>query len=599
MFKRLENKSIEDSILQVKDSMNRLQATIQNGNTYSNKNIYLNKNYNNMNDSISVNSRLGDYKKKQKISLNNYLDNSKKISYNRKKFDNPIQNIKNNSYITDTGYNNRNNKNENLKSFKTSNNFHTKKNSNIIPSIQQNNYNNETKQYTSKYNTNTNYLSNIYLQKKLNNKIISNNPYQNSNINNPSKGPSYKIKTEPVKPIKKNKNSKNLNDLYKYGEYLTNELKISNDTNTELLENYINLSSQLKSKNKENLVINNKIKQLKEEEQKLNKANQQLKQNYINAQNIIEKNNLSIKNNLSEVQNNFEIKQKKIEELTKHNLNLITIQKNYEIEIKELEKILNDLKKEDIENKFYMNRIKNNNYNKGNEEKEILAQLEEIKLRNSILQKEIEQLEKEKLNYNFIIEDNNSDIINNMNDIDEYQYEEKLIEKNIKDYDNKNKLYINQIKDIENEIESKDNDIKEIQNEINNINQNILEIESKNNQKKEYYFIKNNNLYKKNKLNQLDKEFKNLLLIKEKLEKDFDAGMKTLNKLCNDKKEQMFLESIDNETRKIMEENERIKEENNDIIQDLNDLPNLKEEYDQLNQTNSKLKKELEKYFNK
>ena len=390
-----------------------------------------------------------------------------------------------------------------------------------------------------------------------------------------------------------------MNDLYKYGEYLTNELKISNDTNTELLENYINLSSQLKSKNKENLVINNKIKQLKEEEQKLNKANQQLKQNYINAQNIIEKNNLSIKNNLSEVQNNFEIKQKKIEELTKHNLNLITIQKNYEIEIKELEKILNDLKKEDIENKFYMNRIKNNNYNKGNEEKEILAQLEEIKLRNSILQKEIEQLEKEKLNYNFIIEDNNSDIINNMNDIDEYQYEEKLIEKNIKDYDNKNKLYINQIKDIENEIESKDNDIKEIQNEINNINQNILEIESKNNQKKEYYFIKNNNLYKKNKLNQLDKEFKNLLLIKEKLEKDFDAGMKTLNKLCNDKKEQMFLESIDNETRKIMEENERIKEENNDIIQDLNDLPNLKEEYDQLNQTNSKLKKELEKYFNK
>ena len=66
MFKRLENKSIEDSILQVKDSMNRLQATIQNGNTYSNKNIYLNKNYNNMNDSISVNSRLGDYKKKTK-----------------------------------------------------------------------------------------------------------------------------------------------------------------------------------------------------------------------------------------------------------------------------------------------------------------------------------------------------------------------------------------------------------------------------------------------------------------------------------------------------------------------------------------------------
>ena len=149
---------------------------------------------------------------------------------------------------------------------------------------------------------------------------------------------------------------------------------------------------------------------------------------------------------------------------------------------------------------------------------------------------------------------------------------------------------------MENIINLKNNDIKEIQDEIENINKNIIDIENKNNNKKQYYFLKHNNYENINKLNELDEEIKNLLLIKEKLLNDYDNGIKKLNKIYNDKKGEIITESVDNETREIMQENERLKEENNDIIQELNDLPNLKEEYDKLNQKNSKLKKELEKY---
>ena len=76
--------------------------------------------------------------------------------------------------------------------------------------------------------------------------------------------PSLQTKMETSAILRKNKNPKNYDDLYQYGEYLTQELKMSNDTNTQLLENYINLISQMKSKNEENKEINNKIKKLTE-----------------------------------------------------------------------------------------------------------------------------------------------------------------------------------------------------------------------------------------------------------------------------------------------------------------------------------------------
>ena len=58
-------------------------------------------------------------------------------------------------------------------------------------------------------------------------------------------------------------------------------------------------------------------------------------------------------------------------------------------------------------------------------------------------------------------------------------------------------------------------------------------------------------------------------------------------------KEKIFYESIDPETKKLMEENQIIKEENNDIIHSLDNLQDLKKEYDNLMKINLRLKNEI------
>ena len=75
--------------------------------------------------------------------------------------------------------------------------------------------------------------------------------------------------------IHKNKNVNTTDDLYKYGEYLTQELKMSNDTNTQLLENYINLTSHIKSKNEENELssYNNEIIKKVSEQKEIDELN--------------------------------------------------------------------------------------------------------------------------------------------------------------------------------------------------------------------------------------------------------------------------------------------------------------------------------------
>lgn len=86
-------------------------------------------------------------------------------------------------------------------------------------------------------------------------------------------------------------------------------------------------------------------------------------------------------------------------ELNETNINLVTQQKIYENEIKELEKIINDYNTEKIDEKYEMNDILQNGKDINIENgKDILNEIEEIKLRNTILKKEIDQLEAENMN---------------------------------------------------------------------------------------------------------------------------------------------------------------------------------------------------------
>ena len=634
-YKCFDNQKIEDSIFKVKASMNRLQNAIDYKTNYSEKNIF-NSNQN-FKDSISTYSKLSDNSNNNKPLFYNYLNNSKKLNNKVNQLDNSQQILMNNSHLTDIKtnrnsnfakqniYQNTNtNTNKNIinqnqpKKFdkiynnQTYNNIH-KKNYNLKSN--QLSYNNNSKTYKSNiYHTNINKPKNVInMQNTIN--PYNTNPnknYKNNNINFPSKimisepknDPKYFTKKNINKNIIKNvtyNNTNNLSNLYKYGEYLTQELKMSNDANSELLENYINLSSKLKSKKEENQKINNKIKKLTEEEQKLNKANQDLKQNFSNVQKIIENNILSKKNEISEAQKNIDLKQNKIMELNETNINLVTQQKIYENEIKELEKIISDYNTENIDEKYEMNDILQNGKDRNVENgKDILNEIEEIKLRNTILKKEIDQLEAENMNLKNIKDiiinnayNNNSNAYND--DISKYEYEEEIIGKNIKEYENKNEQFIKQVYDLKNEIELKNNIIDEMKNEINDINKNIIEIENKKNIKNEYFILRNKNEDNLKKLNALNDEIKKLLLSKEQYINEYDNEIKKLNELYNDKKEKIFIESIDNETKTLIEENEKIKNENDNIIQSLNDLPDLNSEYEKLNQINAKLKEELNK----
>ena len=602
MQKKLDNQSIENSILQVKDSMNRLKETIQNSNRYSKNNIFSNNSNTFLNDSVSINSKVSEYKKSKNLNLYNYIDSSKKLNTKGKKNNNINKNKVNNSHLTQVNYTNRN-KNNLLKAFNTESNFNKnqpKKYSNILSKNNTNNNklnrnNNKItdqklKNKVTKNNkiNNSNYLSNIYKPKKISKLNTTTRQYNTNSL--PLSFNHTTIQTAPNNMIKKNKN---YDELYKYGEYLNQELKISNDSNTELLENYINMVSKLKLKNEENKKINNKIKKLTEEEKKLNKANEELKQNFSNVENIIEKNTLSVKADILEAQKNIQLNKNKITELTEQNLNLHQTQKIYENQIRELEKILYEYNNQKIEEKY----ISDNNLKKGmNEEKDILNQLDELRIRNSILQKEIENLENENLNMGYIIKDNNLTSFN-LEDSKKYEYEQKLIDKNIKEAENQKEYIINQIKQMEKDIILKNNNIEEIKNEINNINQNIKDIENKKKIKKKYYIIKSQNSNNINKLNHYNEEIKNLKLNKEKILIDYDNEIKKLNEYYNEKKEKILMESVDNETKEIIEENQRLKEENNLIINSLNELPNLKEEYDMLMKTNLELKEKLDKNF--
>ena len=174
-YNNLSDKSIEDSILQVKNSMNRLRAAIHNNNTYSSNNIHYNYIGDNNNNSMIKNPRFNDYQKNSnnQYIFKKYLNNSNRLNQKENKYDRQDKlnkKVLNNSIITETdSRNNRNyNNNEMLKAYNTEYN-------NINQSSKFSN-NNTLKPKNIKLNNNI--ASNKYRSKVLN------NPYNSNTITN-------------------------------------------------------------------------------------------------------------------------------------------------------------------------------------------------------------------------------------------------------------------------------------------------------------------------------------------------------------------------------------------------------------------------------
>ena len=514
---------------------------------------------------------------------------------------NNSQNITKNSLYTTNNINKTNIPNTNVQSMNQSYmSFYTNRkpfnNNNISEIIEKNNLtlNDYTKNIKSKWkcykcsalnNSNNNYCSKCktrkaVLDKKLNLKYSDNKKTDNNTDNNTSK-----IEVE----------QRQLNDLYNYGDYLSKELKESNDENYKLLENYKNISKEYHDKNEENTLISEKLEKIKNEQNILNQANKELKNNYENIQQIIQTNSINNKNNITNLENIINENNNKITQLQSENENLENIQNNYDNEINELQKVLDNLEKENIEKKFEESEIgkKLISENKTTN-KQLKEECDEINIRNKFLQNEIDKFNDEN-NVNELIE-----LLNNNEDIlIKYQNNELkdiiiIIEKEI--YNNKIKYNSNieKINDLSNKLQEKELNLVDLQNDIKKINDDVIILKTKAKIKK----IKKENIEKTKELNELNDVISNLSMVREKIISENKTEIEKLNEICEKKQKEANNQSFDEETKNLIEDNKNLEKINSNMVNELKDLEKMSKEYEELLQENNKLKREIQG-FNK
>ena len=536
---KLMDKNEENEISKVK-----LNISDINNNIYSENNFNFN-NQNKQSESFSINSKL----------FENEINNSQQYPINKRLKKHNIVSS-NDILFSDSNLSSLNHSFQNLTKIEQKRGFNNKKKENL------------------KLNQTISYLSNIEKNDYLYNKkeIYDKNPgsftYYGTFNFKPSNLPNKVTDTD-----------EDINKLYNYGESLTKELKSSNDKNSDLLMKYINLKAEIQIKENQNKELENKIQNLKKEQFNLNKSNQEFVQNISCVQKIVNNNKLSSLKSISESEKIINLNKRKINELNILNENLFNLQKQYGNEIDRLKNVLKNYKINDDDfeklEKIFENENKENRIN-------ILDEIEKLKIKNSNLQKEINQLENEN---NFQIDKLNINLIK-MKDISSMNEVSKEIEK-------QNEEYINEIKYLNKELNLKNMKLKESMKEINEMNKNIQILEDENYKKEEYLSLKKKNDENISKLNELDEEIKYLINNLNKMKKKNDEDLNKLNKIYILKTEDIIKENIENELKEILEENERIKNENNEIIKSLEDFPDLNNEYEELFQINLKLKQNL------
>ena len=268
----------------------------------------MNKYNSNINEDKKLDFKLSDsITKKLDFKLNDSLSNNSRFSNKNSKNINSL-NDKSNSKISPL--------NQSYQNF-----FKINKTKNMNNNNKRNEYLklSQTKSFLSKKNN----KNNLYYM----------NNTKSNNVINPSSLTyygSFNFKPSKLINTKKNKKEKeSFNDFYNYGEYLTQELKMSNDTNIEILEKYVKLKTELRNKENEIKEIEEKLKVLKEKEIEIDKSNTELNKNISNVQNILNNNKLSSDKSFSEIENEITSDQNKIEELNNMNSNLLTIQREY------------------------------------------------------------------------------------------------------------------------------------------------------------------------------------------------------------------------------------------------------------------------------
>ena len=218
-------------------------------------------------------------------------------------------------------------------------------------------------------------------------------------------------------------NYKKLNDLYLFGDYLENELKVSNDENVKLLEQYKKMKIQVHSLNQKNNKIKQNIDALNKKEKYISKLNEELKNGFNFA-----------KENLG----NNEEKAKILNELESSNKKYIEIQTDYEKQIENLKNKISELvdneEKEEDEDDKIINKLEDDIENDKKELENKNAEYMLLIKKNELLNQEIINLgaeldmdleENEEENEENLDDENNNDNNNNNQKSNELKNEEK------------------------------------------------------------------------------------------------------------------------------------------------------------------------------
>ena len=270
-------------------------------------------------------------------------------------------------------------------------------------------------------------------------------------------------------------NYKKLNDLYLYGDYLENELKVSNDENLKLLEKYKTIKTQVHNLNQKKNKIKQNIELLNKKEKALDKINSELKNGFNFVQNKLGTNS------------NSEEKIKLLNDLELDNKKYIEVQKEYDLEIDRLKNrisLLADKEEENDEDDKVIKNLENTieEEKKELEEKNMLYML--LIKKNELLNLEINNLAKElDLDLNEedegenpeeeeeINDDNNNNLEKQNNNNDVKAEENKIEENDEKIIKNSDKL--KEEKNIENkDVNKNENEMKNDNNINDNINDN-------------------------------------------------------------------------------------------------------------------------------
>ena len=207
-----------------------------------------------------------------------------------------------------------------------------------------------------------------------------------------------------------------------FGDYLENELKVSNDENVKLLEQYKKMKIQVHSLNQKNNKIKQNIDALNKKEKYISKLNEELKNGFNFA-----------KENLG----NNEEKAKILNELESSNKKYIEIQTDYEKQIENLKNKISELvdneEKEENEDDKIINKLEDDIENDKKELENKNAEYMLLIKKNELLNQEIINLgaeldmdleENEEENEENLDDENNNDNNNNQKS-NELKNEEK------------------------------------------------------------------------------------------------------------------------------------------------------------------------------